>query len=170
MLRPEVMGYYVLSIGDDTYVDYGHFPISDGESTLEEDYSLAKKEKSILLGQIDELIGYTKSPYRMDHIAAIKRGCKRYGMFNKLVENNKHTPRHRGSLYDLEYSSVLKAMLLAYDLIDISELHYREKDEVFEEDGKWIEELSEIIKNHWNAQLSAHDKLNAEVFGSRQGF
>lgn len=161
-----------LQYGDHVPVDaldllpnWEKYAFTDGDISLEDEYLTAKKEKQEILKRIDRIIQDTNSPYeslRIDQTYTIRKGCRRYGLISDLLEHQKQIRGQLNYLFGLEIESVWKAMLLAYGLIDKSELYYREAHEWSEENGAWIEELSEILKDHWKREVQAQKNRERE--------
>ena len=122
------------------------------EISLDEELVLAKKQKQETIEKIEDIIKWANSPYRVDQINLTKRNCEIYGMINDLMEHLRNTKNPLKVLFLYELKNVWKAMLLAYGLIDKADLEYRESKERCGEDGKWIIELSDILKNHWSEE------------------
>lgn len=137
------------------------------EISLDEELALAKKRKQETIEKIKDIIKWSDSPYRVDQINLTHRNCDIYGMINDLMEHLRTTENPLKVPFFYELRNVWKAMLLAYGLIDKSELQYREDKESCGEDGEWIIKLSGILKKHWEEeadfQLERH-RLRMEKF------
>ena len=63
-----------------------------------------------------------------------------------------------------ELVDVWKAMLLAYGLIDESDISYLDKTGYYcGEDGEWILRLSEQIKSHWDKEFVFHENHHQNI-------
>ena len=122
------------------------------EISLDEELALAKKKKQETIEKIEDIIKWSDSPYRVDQINLTRRNCEIYGMINDLMEHLRKTNNRLKVPFFYELKNVWKAMLLAYGLLDTSELEYRESKERCGEDGEWIIELADILKNHWSEE------------------
>lgn len=135
------------------------------EISLDEELALAKKKKQETIEKIEDIIKWKDSPYRVDKINLTLRNCEIYGMINTLMEHLRETKNPLKVPLFYELKNIWKAMLLAYGLIEKSDLQYREDKTYCGEDGEWIIKLSELLKEHWeeeaNFQLE-RDRLRKE--------
>lgn len=132
----------------------------DREISLDDELIFAKKKKAETIETIEDIIRRNDSPLLIDQINLTLRNCEIYGMINNLMEHLRTTdyPLRIPLFYELK--NIWRAMLLAYGLIDEASLAYRDVDEHYGEDGKWITELSGILKQHWSEEAQTHLELD----------
>ena len=133
-----------------SYECEGIYFAGEREISLDEELLLAKKRKQETIEKIEDIIKWSDSPYRIDQINLTHRNCDIYGMINDLMERLRATENPLKVPFFYELRNVWKAMLLAYGLIDKTELEYRGSRESCDEDGEWIIELSNILRQHWD--------------------
>ena len=135
--------------------------------TLEDEYTAAKKKKKEVLNRIDDIIQWIPSSYRVDNINLINRNCAIYEMINDLLEKLRNTENPLKVPFLYELKNTWRAMLLAYEVIEESELEYRKNREFCSEDGEWIIQLAKILKQHWNDealyQLERDKKIKERI-------
>lgn len=128
--------------------------------TLEDEYAAAKKKKQEVLNKIDDIIQWTESPNRADNINLINRNCAIYEMINDLLEKLRNTKNPLKVPFLYELKNTWRAMLLAYGIIEEGELDYRENRENCSEDGEWIIKLAQILKQHWDDEVTFQLELD----------
>lgn len=138
--------------------------------SLNDEYKLAKKKKQETLARIEEIIDWNDSLSLSNKSMITNRNCDIYNMIcDLMVFLRAYDPLLKVPLLH-EMRSVWKAMLLAFDLMDKSELEYKNNTEYTFEDGDWIISLSEQIKNHWDTEKNFHTKLIEVAFAKRSKY
>lgn len=79
-------------------------------------------------------------------------------MINSLMQKMRETNIYYKMLFYWELINVWKAMLVAYDLLDESEIRIKEDeyDMSCPEDGAWVLDMAKYIRAHWDRTVSLH--------------
>ena len=140
---------------------------AEREISFDEEFNLVQKNKVKTLKRIADLIDEKDFLYRIDAIRIINRNCEIYEKLNCLLENSKAFKYTIKVAYIHEFTNVLNAMLLAYNLLDENGLQpkYGEK---LTEDYEWTVSLSGVIKKRWKNKLAEKERELLEVKKSRE--
>lgn len=144
--------------------------MGDTKNSLDEEYVLAQRKKQEILEKIDDIIKWTDNAGSIQsQIVCINRGCAVYSMINEMMKETRGMKAYIKMPFFYELINVLKAMLMAYGLIDKNDISYLDKSGYYcGEDGEWILELSEQIKSHWDKELSIHEKNHEDIMNKRK--
>lgn len=134
--------------------------LGDMDISLDEEYVLAQRKKQETLDKIDDIIKWTNDAGNIkSQTICINRGCTVYGIINELMETMRGMKSPIKMPFFYELINILKAMLLAYGLMDKNQLRYLDRSECFcGEDGEWIIQMSEQIKAHWDKERTFQEK------------
>lgn len=142
------------------------FFLNDDEVSLDERFVEAQKKKKKVLEDIEDIIKWSDNAGSIQsQIGCINRGCQVYGMITSLMQEMRDTDVHFRMPFFYELNNVWKAMLVAYDLLDESEIGIKEDiyDVSCPDDGTWIFELAKQIKEHWENTKSLYRTHYEEV-------
>ena len=133
------------------------FYYGDRKISLDEEYALAIKRKKQVLKEIESIIHWIDNPDILESkTMCINRGCSVYETINTFMKKMKSLPGYLRITFFYELVDVWAAMLYAYGLFGDRELHYHDgTEDYYGEDGAWILELSEKIKEHWDMMRNA---------------
>lgn len=139
--------------------------IGDREISLDEEYILAQRKKQEVLEKIADIIKWTDHAGSIEsQVVCINRGCMVYGMINSMMDEMRGMRPYLKMPFFYELVDVWKAMLLAYGLIDESDISYLDKKGYYcGEDGEWILWLSEQIKSHWDKEFAFHENHHQNI-------
>ena len=139
--------------------------IGDREISLDEEYILAQRKKQEVLEKIADIIKWTDHAGSIEsQVVCINRGCTVYGMINLMMEEMRGMRSYLKMPFFYELIDVWKAMLLAYGLIDESDISYLDKTGYYcGEDGEWILGLGEQIKAHWDKEFVFHENHHQNI-------
>lgn len=119
----------------------------------------AQKKKKKVLEEVEDIIKWSDcSGNIQSQIVNINRGCEVYGMINSLMQKMRETDSYYRMPFYWELINVWKAMLVAYDVLDESEIRIKEDeyDMSCPEDGAWVLEMANSIRAHWDRTVSLH--------------
>ena len=114
-----------------------------------------------MLDRVESIIRWTNHAGGIQsQMACINRGCEVYGMLSDLMEHMKtHDSLLRMPFY-YEVVSVLKAMLIAYGLMEsdsVKDLYGEEGH--YGSDVEWIRKMASDIRTHWEKEHSYFDQF-----------
>lgn len=135
-----------------------YFP-GDDEMSLDERFVAAQKKKKKVLEEVEDIIKWSDCVGSIQsQIVNINRGCEVYSMINSLMQKMRETDSYYKMPFYWELINVWKAMLVAYDLLDESEIRIKEDeyDMSCPEDGAWVLDMAKHIRNHWDRTVSLH--------------
>lgn len=138
------------------------------ELTIDEQYVLAQQKKKDLIEGIEDILKWSDTLEGIqDKICCINRGCEAYEFTTKLMQEMREQRIVMKMLFYSELINIWKSMLLAYDLIDVSEIGVKkdildDEKSVYDEDGEWITELSENMRSHWKEKYNIVDEMDKE--------
>lgn len=128
----------------------------ESDMSLDEQYVVAQKQKQAILEEIDDYISWEKGndvTCLHSQIMSMRRGCKIYKMMNDLMGLYKSQKAGYKVPFCQEFMSVMKAMLIAYGLMDEAQVW----DGLLEGDeriGEWTLQLSKQLKEHWEQEYA----------------
>lgn len=150
------------------------FP-EDKDISLSEEYARVLRRKEETIDKIEDIIKWRNifGSIRSE-MSCINRGCDIYDMLNELMEVARGMKPLITMPFIYEIHNVLKAMMLAYGMIDSNDLKSLNKEEYHcGEDGKWISNLSKEIRAHWMAEQSfqqeVHEKSRNKIKEIKKG-
>lgn len=148
--RPEVTSLYSEKI----------FFIGDRSLSLDEEYSQSLKQMQQTLDKVGEIIKWIDGEGSIESkITCINRGCGIYEMINVLMEHSRQEKAGLKIPLLYEYTNVWKAMLIAYGLIGNENLDSLDLSQYYTgEDGEWIIQLSEMLRERWKNCVEARDR------------
>lgn len=134
----------------------------DTELSLDEKYLLAQKQKKETIEKIEDIIKWKNHAGDIQsQITAIHRGCTVYNMVTELMETMRNQKVILKIPFFFEIDNILKAMLLAYGLMEEKQLSSPdEAAHISGEDTNWILQLSEQIREHWDASQNFYETIS----------
>lgn len=128
--------------------------------SLDEEYSQSLKQMQQTLNKVEEIIKWIDGEGSIESkITCINRGCGIYEMINALMEHGRQEKAGLKIPLLYEYTNVWKAMLIAYGLIGTENLDSLDLSQHYTgEDGEWIIQLSEILRERWKNCVEARDR------------
>ena len=141
------------------------FFLGDSDISLDEKYTQAQEKKKNTLLKIEELIKWTDGAGSIEsQIGCINRGCDIFSKVIDLLEEMRNQEPYLKMPFYYEFNNVLHAMLIAYGLSDKENVKLIDRSKGYsQEDGEWVLELSDEIKQHCDKELQYHKQYHEEV-------
>lgn len=137
--------------------------LEDNDISLNEEFDRAKKKQQQTILRIENIIRGNYDSMQ-NQMMSMGRGCRIYDMINDSMEAMEKEKGFLKIPFYYELINVLEAMCLAYGLIEEDDLSDNNSTEPHRgKDEKWIEQLSQQIKEHWDEerlfQENNHEKM-----------
>lgn len=141
--------------------------LEDNDISLNEEFDRAKKKQQQTIMRIENIIRGNYDSMQ-NQMMSMGRGCRIYDMINDSMEAMEKEKGFLKIPFYYELINVLEAMCLAYGLIEEDDLSDNNSTEPHRgKDEKWIEQLSQQIKEHWDEerlfQETYHEKITKKT-------
>lgn len=138
--------------------------LKDREISLDEEYLQMKNHMEDTLEKSSEIIRYyDQSRSIQSKIGCIQRGCRIYDAFNQIMDEMPKQKLENRMIYYREIESILRAILLAQNLI--SEEDIPEENFAIDDLGnqEWTIALARMFNEHWNEQKRISSEYISEL-------
>ncbi len=140
--------------------------LGEQETSIDELYATAVKEKQKALARVENIFDDVgiEPVSMMDQMMSFNRGSTVYNMISDLMEMRRGFKSYMKVPFFFELISVWKAMHLAYGLINEEQITYLDRTDYYcGEDGEWIIQLAEQLKEHWEKEREFHETHHQQV-------